>query len=288
MESTEQNAVYPVNQNHPHTTIEADATMPNDAHGGGTSCEGHGLPGVIDLTAEPGEDTRITQLRALSNTFRDMKQNSFLSSSTISNDLLEVLPLMMEGPVRRTDVLQSNLNYVEHALADAKATSREIEKAVIKELRRNEFLKIENSRLENALQDVMSAKRGSTAGSDDDEPRIVIFACLATASLLNSTSIANSSNHAISPIALQKWTGLNCTGYTYKYNDTLQYAVSATNQTYASFKIRRPLRGREQLDFSVKMGPVGCEIFLRSYWPRNSPVGCVNMETFTCHRIWLN
>jgi hypothetical protein len=37
---------------------------------------------------------------ALYKTFRDMKQNRFLSSSCISNDLLDVLPLMMEGPVR--------------------------------------------------------------------------------------------------------------------------------------------------------------------------------------------
>ncbi|KFY32427.1 hypothetical protein V493_00203 [Pseudogymnoascus sp. VKM F-4281 (FW-2241)] len=199
MESTDQNAVYLVIQSHPQNTIEADATMPSDAHGGEPSCEGHGLPGVIDLTAEPGEDTRITQLQALSNIFRDVKHNSFLSSSVISNDLMDVLPLMMDGPVqyarqlrtdikqlqertnwfeaenkkihRKMDVLQSNFNYVEHALVTAKAISKDMEIAALKEQSRNEFLRIENSRLENALRRVMSAKRGSTEGSDDDEPR---------------------------------------------------------------------------------------------------------------------
>ena len=54
MESTEQNALYPVIQSHPQNTIEADSTMPNDAHAEvhEPSCEGRGLPGVIDLPAE--------------------------------------------------------------------------------------------------------------------------------------------------------------------------------------------------------------------------------------------
>ncbi|KFY94692.1 hypothetical protein V498_03761 [Pseudogymnoascus sp. VKM F-4517 (FW-2822)] len=313
MESAEQNAVYQNIQSHPQSTIETN-TMPNDARGGEPaeihepSSEGCGLPGVIDLTVEPGtiqcigEDTRITQLRALYKTFRDMKQNSFLSSSTISNDLLDILPLMMEGPIRRTDALQSNLNYVEHALESAKATSREIEKAVIKERRRNEFLKIENSRLEKGLREEMSAKRGSTAGSNDDEPKIAVFAWLATSSLLNNTSIAkssiygNSSNYAnsstYSPIAFQKWTGRNCTGFTIKYEDIssryILNVASAPNMTYSSFKISRPLQGREQLDFSQGPGRSQCRLFLRSYWPRTSPMGCVNLEKFQCFRIWLN
>ncbi|OBT70554.1 hypothetical protein VF21_10302, partial [Pseudogymnoascus sp. 05NY08] len=208
MESTEQNADYSVIQNHPQTSIETDAAIPSDAHSGeaveilGPS---RSLPGVIDLTAQPdsiqfiGEDTRITQLRALYKTFRDIRQNSFLSSATISNELLDMLPLMMEGAVqyvgqlrvenkqlqertnwfeaenkklyRNADTLQSNFNYIEHALENMKATSRGLEKAVVKELRRNEFLKIENTRLEKQLRDVMSAKRGSTERSDNDEPR---------------------------------------------------------------------------------------------------------------------
>lgn len=51
------------------------------------------------------------------------------------------------------------------------ATSRDLEKAVTKELSINQFLRIENSRLEKGLRDVMSAKRGSTEGSDNDELR---------------------------------------------------------------------------------------------------------------------
>jgi hypothetical protein len=46
-----------------------------------------------------------------------------------------------------------------------------MEKAAIKEQGRNEFLRIEISRLEKGLRDAVSAKRGSTVGSDDDEPR---------------------------------------------------------------------------------------------------------------------
>ncbi|KFY97244.1 hypothetical protein V498_02175 [Pseudogymnoascus sp. VKM F-4517 (FW-2822)] len=230
MESTEQNADYSIIQNHPQTSVETNAAMPSDAHSDeaaeilGPSSEGRSLPGVIDLTAQPdsiqfiGEDTRITQLRALYKTFRDIRQNSFLSSATIPNELLDILPLMMEGAVRmyrsplkppmaltylrnaqtgskqktknftvrysrhymeaiadyhtgKADTLQSNFNYIEHALENMKATSRDLEKAVVKELRRNEFLKIENSRLEKGLQEVMSTKRGSTEVSDNDEPR---------------------------------------------------------------------------------------------------------------------
>lgn len=58
MESTEQNAVYQDIQSHPQNTIEIN-TMLNDARGGEPaeihepSSEGCGLPGVIDLTAEP-------------------------------------------------------------------------------------------------------------------------------------------------------------------------------------------------------------------------------------------
>jgi hypothetical protein len=39
----------------------------------------------------------------------------------------------------------------------------------------------------------------------------------------------------------------------------------------SSFRISRPLQGREQLDFSSKLGPDSCGRLLRSYWPLNSP-----------------
>ena len=70
---------------------------------------------------------------------------------------------------RSVRLVHNYLHY--HSILTTLATSREIEKVVIKERRRNEFLKIENSRLEKGLRDVMSAKRGSTAGSNDDEPK---------------------------------------------------------------------------------------------------------------------
>lgn len=59
MESTEQNAVYQDIQSHPQNTIETNTAMPNDVHDGEpaeiheSSCEEHGLQGVIDLTAQP-------------------------------------------------------------------------------------------------------------------------------------------------------------------------------------------------------------------------------------------
>jgi hypothetical protein len=66
------------------------------------------------------------------------------------------------------------------------------------------------------------------------------------------------------------------TGHTVKYDDiSLRYLkwniASAPNRTYASFKISRPLQGREQLDFSHGPDQDQCRHFLRSYWPRNSP-----------------
>ena len=41
--------------------------------------------------------------------------------------------------------------------------------------------------------------------------------------------------------------------------------------SYSSFKLSRPLRGREQLDFSREIGTDWCGKFLHSYWPRDSP-----------------
>jgi hypothetical protein len=63
------------------------------------------------------------------------------------------------------------------------------------------------------------------------------------------------------------------TGYTYTIqNLTLKYATAFVDSygAFSSFKLSRPLRGREQLDFSRNVGSESsdwCEVFLHSYWP---------------------
>lgn len=47
--------------------------------------------------------------------------------------------------------------------------------------------------------------------------------------------------------------------------------VNSNPRPYSSFRISRPLRGREQLDFSRELGLDDCGLFLHSYWPQNSP-----------------
>lgn len=93
------------------------------------------------------------------------------------------------------------------------------------------------------------------------------------------------------PLGIQKWAGQGCkynqlcsnlhrpdrplgTGFMVEnQNMTLHYGLSYTVNftSYSSFKISRPLREREQLDFSRKLGTDLCGKFLQSYWPRNSP-----------------
>lgn len=47
--------------------------------------------------------------------------------------------------------------------------------------------------------------------------------------------------------------------------------IHNSHVTYSSFRISRPLRGREQLDLSRELGTDWCGNFLHSYWPRTSP-----------------
>jgi hypothetical protein len=65
------------------------------------------------------------------------------------------------------------------------------------------------------------------------------------------------------------------TGYKRKYEDiSSRYdwnIASGPNMTYSSFEISRPLQGKEQLDFSHGPDQKHCQVFLRSYWPHNSP-----------------
>ena len=57
------------------------------------------------------------------------------------------------------------------------------------------------------------------------------------------------------------------------------YNLYSSYKTWTSFKISRPLQGREQLDFSHESGTDWrgifwtdwCGVFLHSYWPRDSP-----------------
>ncbi|KAH6667806.1 hypothetical protein B0J14DRAFT_658587 [Halenospora varia] len=121
------------------------------------------------------------------------------------------------------------------------------------------------------------------------------------------------------PLGFSTWTKLDCaiptfylrvktdpagTGYSYTTDDLA--TLYGTNMSFISpgmsFRIsERMLQGREQLDFSraaadpavvdrlEKYGD-GCGFFLRSYWPWDSPLGCVNVDfgPFQCFRIWLN
>lgn len=63
-------------------------------------------------------------------------------------------------------------------------------------------------------------------------------------------------------------------------NNLLQYYggnhTTTILATFTSFKISRPLQGREQLDFSREVGADWCGKFLRSYWPQDS----LGMEYF--------
>ncbi|KFY27455.1 hypothetical protein V491_00908 [Pseudogymnoascus sp. VKM F-3775] len=169
------------------------------------------------------------------------------------------------------------------------------EKATEEKERENQWLRAENSRLGRELQNAKYANNGSTEGLDDED---FMGAC-------NSSAVTNASGSANSTIGIQKWRGKGCTGHMVE-NKNLTSLLGNTNiytsrEPFLSFKISRPLRGREQLDFSREkftfgnyntsmfgIGTDWCGNFLQSYWPWTSPDGCVDLGTFRCVRIWLN
>jgi hypothetical protein len=127
----------------------------------------------------------------------------------------------------------------------------------------------------------------------------IAFACLAVGSTIqppynnssaaakvtaNSSIAANSSVDINSTyLEIQFWAEPGCKGnLTNIYKDITSYyggeAMNYGARPYFSFKINRPLRGREQLDFStsasgapIKNSTDWCEVFLHSYWPWTSP-----------------
>lgn len=113
-----------------------------------------------------------------------------------------------------------------------------------------------------------------------------------------STAAQSSVNSNSTYLNIQKFAGRGCkqhfhaqilllpnrslgTGYSYTYrNITSHYGLAIINShvAFSSFKLSRPLRGREQLDFSTIVGGAPltnstnwCEVFLHSYWPWTSP-----------------
>ncbi|KFZ23819.1 hypothetical protein V502_01703 [Pseudogymnoascus sp. VKM F-4520 (FW-2644)] len=127
---------------------------------------------------------------------------------------------------------------------------------------------------------------------------IIAFTCLAAGSavepLYSNSSITTKSSVTTtavnsSVITIQEWTGLGCTGDMIEVKDLSRHygwnIIALYNM--ASFTISRPLRGREQLDFSSESSADSCGTFLRSYWPRDSP-GCVDSGTFRCIKMWPN
>ncbi|KFY30695.1 hypothetical protein V493_01735 [Pseudogymnoascus sp. VKM F-4281 (FW-2241)] len=60
--------------------------------------------------------------------------------------------------------------------------------------------------------------------------------------------------------------GLDSPGHEYQ-----SVLTPLQSEAYYSFKLSRPLVGREQLDISRESGSDECASFLHSYWPRNSP-----------------
>lgn len=47
--------------------------------------------------------------------------------------------------------------------------------------------------------------------------------------------------------------------------------VTFDPRPFSSFKLSRPLKEREQLDFSRMLKSDECGLFLHSYWPQDSP-----------------
>jgi hypothetical protein len=114
-------------------------------------------------------------------------------------------------------------------------------------------------------------------------------------SWLNATNLTatNASTHTNSPLDFTAWTGPNCkqnqsnahnnmlfnhllgTGHMFEVGDISrrykwQIILASANAPFSSFRLSRPLKEREQLDFSQTLGSNSCGRFLHSYWPRDS------------------
>ncbi|KAL2826579.1 hypothetical protein BJY01DRAFT_255934 [Aspergillus pseudoustus] len=108
------------------------------------------------------------------------------------------------------------------------------------------------------------------------------------------------------PIVLILYGDLNCQDggmrveYTFSKDDLVGEQAWG-GLTLASFRLSRPLRGKEQLDISgpEKLGEwitsgnhprdKACAKFQRSFFAQGSTTNCQNMDRpFTCANIWTN
>ncbi|KFY26009.1 hypothetical protein V491_01502 [Pseudogymnoascus sp. VKM F-3775] len=176
------------------------------------------------------------------------------------------------------------------------------EKAAEEKERENQWLRAENSRLGRELQNAKYANNGSTEGLDDED---FMGACSlattnASVTTVNTSGIAHLaatptlsamtsySTSANLTIVVRQWVGKGCTGYMVESKISTPmlgwYIFNGNRKPYSSFKISRPLRGREQLDFSreelafrnhnfslSEIKTDWCGNFLRSYRPSTSP-----------------
>ncbi|KFY66787.1 hypothetical protein V496_01921, partial [Pseudogymnoascus sp. VKM F-4515 (FW-2607)] len=75
----------------------------------------------------------------------------------------------------------------------------------------------------------------------------------ASVTTVNSSGITDLATKPSSTIGIQEWVGKGCTGHMVDLNLTSYFGdtnIYTRREPYSSFRISRPLRGREQLDFS--------------------------------------
>ncbi|KAL5337379.1 hypothetical protein BJX70DRAFT_399682 [Aspergillus crustosus] len=103
------------------------------------------------------------------------------------------------------------------------------------------------------------------------------------------------------PIYIQLYSQPNCQGDqgTTTYAEGAVITDTSTKEPRLSFKISRPLRPHEQIDFSVapdlstwtNQAPnhISCGNFVRTFFARDK-IGttCQNFGPFTCYKIWAN
>ncbi|KAL4960570.1 uncharacterized protein BDV14DRAFT_182285 [Aspergillus stella-maris] len=114
---------------------------------------------------------------------------------------------------------------------------------------------------------------------------------------------ANSADHAslYGVNGVQIWTEKDCQGIpaSMVFNDTTLASNISNRCVSQSFRLLRPLQGKEQFDISITPGlgsdnkdyginGLGCTSFVKSYFAINGTKGCHNTPPFTCHRLWVN
>ncbi|KFZ24852.1 hypothetical protein V502_00674 [Pseudogymnoascus sp. VKM F-4520 (FW-2644)] len=172
--------------------------------------------------------------------------------------------------------LQNRINWVDSETNTEPTCEEEwikTEKAADEQEREIQWLRAENSRLGRELQNSTCANNGSTAGFDHDEylgacnssaatnasvttvipSGITYHAITPTSSAITNYSSGTNQTAINYPLGIKKWAGQGCTGLMIE-NKNLNFMSHTSNFTsYSSFRISRPLREREQLDFSREL-----------------------------------